>query len=150
MNKDRLILALVTLGPIGYLIAPGTVASCITLPLVFALNYATNNNPIAYFLIFFGIALLSYFLIQKALEILRCHHDPSEIVLDEVVGILLVFWMIPLTTSSLMVGLILFRFFDIVKIGPIKSSQELSGASGVMGDDLLAALLSNIILRFLF
>lgn len=150
MKTDRLITGLATLGPIGYLIAPGTVASCITIPFVYTISYFANGNTIAYFLFFVAMTIASFFVVEKTLTILRSHHDPSEIVLDEVVGILLVFWMIPLTTASLIVGLILFRFFDIIKFGPIKSSQELSGAWGVIGDDLLAALLTNIILRFLF
>lgn len=150
MKIDRLVIGLATLGPLGYLIAPGTVASCVTLPLVCGINVLINANQYIYFVIFLLMMVFAFFIINKALLLLRCHHDPSEIVLDEVVGILLTFWMIPLTTASLVVGLVLFRFFDIIKVGPIKSSQELSGAWGVLGDDLLAGLLSNIILRFLF
>jgi phosphatidylglycerophosphatase A len=150
MNNGRFMVGLATLGPLGYLIAPGTVASCLTIPFIFGITQVTGGNAIAYFLFFLAFAITSFCIIDGALAVLRCHHDPSEIVLDEVVGMVLTFWMIPLTTSSLVLGLILFRFFDIIKLGPVKESQRLPGAWGILGDDLLAALLSNIILRFLF
>jgi phosphatidylglycerophosphatase A len=43
----------------------------------------------------------------------------------------------------------LFRFFDIVKPFPIGASQRLPGGWGIVVDDLLAGLATNLVLRFL-
>jgi len=150
MNKDVLIVRLATLSPLGYLIAPGTLATLLTLPLVYILNQWSNNNPLTYFLLLILITIIAFFIIQHALTILKRHEDPDEIVLDDMVGCLLALWMIPLTTQSFVIGFILFRCFAIPKWGLIKGSEELPGAWRVLGDDVIAALVTNIILRFLF
>jgi phosphatidylglycerophosphatase A len=68
---------------------------------------------------------------------------------------LITFFMVklPLTLGPriavLVAGFFLFRFFDIVKLPLIKKSQELPGGWGVMVDDLLAAIVANLGLRFL-
>lgn len=150
MNFELLIVRLATLGPLGYLIAPGSVATLLTLPLVCMLNQWWDGNHLAYFLIFLLITFCSFFIIQRALIIIKRHEDPDEIILDDIIGSLLAFWMIPLNTQSLVIGFILFRCFAIPKWGLIKGSEELPGAWGVIGDDIIAALVTNIILRFLF
>ena len=149
MNKELLIVRLATLGPLGYLVAPGTLATLLALPLVYMLNQWSNNNSITYFIIVLLLTLCAFFIIQRALVIIKRHEDPDEIILDDIIGCLLTFWMIPLTTQSLFIGFILFRCFAIPKWGLIKGSEELPGAWGILGDDIIAALATNIVLRFL-
>ena len=43
-------------------------------------------------------------------------------------------------------GFILFRFFDITKIGPVKYFEKIPGALGVMSDDIAAGLMSAIVI----
>ena len=85
--------------------------------------------------------------------------DPSEVVIDELVGQ----WigMLPLLFflndnlnktedfpyKELFATFILFRIFDIVKIGPIKWADNLNTGFGVMFDDVLAGIYSNIVLQ---
>ncbi len=149
MNSELLIVRLATLSPLGYLIAPGTVATLLTLPLVCMLNEWTKGNNILYFIALLLFTFCAFFIIQRALIIIKRHEDPDEIILDDMIGCLLTFWMIPLTSQSLIIGFILFRCFAIPKWGLIKGSEELPGAWGVIGDDIIAALVTNIILRFL-
>jgi phosphatidylglycerophosphatase A len=50
----------------------------------------------------------------------------------------------------LILGVILFRIFDISKVGPIRSAERLPGAVGIMADDVVAgvfALLGMIAVR---
>lgn len=70
-------------------------------------------------------------------------HDSSFIVIDEVAAILLVMGVCPndLTATYTVAGFCAFRFFDVVKPWPVSwVDQHISGAWGVMLDDLLAAL----------
>jgi len=73
--------------------------------------------------------------------------DPGPVVVDEVAGQWLTFLValpfLPTPTSgSLAVfagaGLLLFRFFDIVKPWPIRACEKLPGGIGIVADDLAA------------
>lgn len=46
----------------------------------------------------------------------------------------------PPTPAVLLVGFVLFRFFDITKPFPARASQRAVGGLGVMVDDLIAGL----------
>ena len=45
---------------------------------------------------------------------------------------------------SLLLSFILFRFFDITKIGPIKRFENLPNGIGIMADDIVAGLFAFI------
>lgn len=138
-----------TLGPIGYFAASGTVATFVTLPLVYALHsWVPQAGP--YFAVMLSFLIVGLVVVQKALPCFNRQDDPSEIVLDEVVGCLITFWMIPLNPQSVMVGFVLFRVLDIIKFGLVKKAEDLAQAWGVMGDDVVAAIIANIILRLLY
>lgn len=83
-------------------------------------------------------------------------HDPSEIVIDEVVGQWLALSPVFLGTSfaqarflDLWPGIILafvaFRAFDILKPGPVGWADRQHTALGVMLDDVIAGLLAAIL-----
>jgi len=138
--------SLATLGPIGYLPAPGSCATLLTLPLVYLLHAMQITSATYLTIVCIGI-VLSWFIIKKALEAMDRSDDPSEIVLDEVLGCLLAFWAIPLSTPILIVGFIIFRILDITKSFGVGFFEVILGAWGILLDDLAAGLLSNIFLR---
>ncbi len=70
--------------------------------------------------------------------------DPSEIIFDELAGQVITFFMIPISFKTLLIGFLLFRFFDIVKPFPINNMQDLDGGVGVTMDDVLAGVFANI------
>lgn len=77
-------------------------------------------------------------------------HDASAIVIDEVAGMLLAVWAIPLGGRPLLtlgIAFVLFRLIDVWKPFPIRQSQRLPGGWGVMIDDVLAAVLTNVLTR---
>lgn len=77
-------------------------------------------------------------------------HDASAIVIDEVAGMLIAVWAIPLGTrpwAVLGIAFVLFRIIDVWKPFPIRQSQRLPGGLGVMVDDILAAALTNLLTR---
>jgi len=59
------------------------------------------------------------------------------------------FACLPLNVPVIVLGFVLFRLFDIYKLGFIKKCESLPGAWGIMIDDLAAGILANIVLQFL-
>ena len=73
--------------------------------------------------------------------------DPSRVVIDEFVGMMVSVLLVPLTWTNILIGFILFRFFDIVKpLGVGTIDKKFKGAVGVILDDILAGIYSCIIL----
>jgi phosphatidylglycerophosphatase A len=75
--------------------------------------------------------------------------DPSEVVIDEVVGQLLTYSLLPLAGRAwggwsfevaLAAGFFLFRGLDIFKPGPIDALQNAHGGLGIMADDFAAGI----------
>jgi phosphatidylglycerophosphatase A len=54
---------------------------------------------------------------------------------------------VPITVQWIVTALVLFRFFDIVKPLYIRKAEALPGGWGVMTDDILAGVYSNIVLQ---
>lgn len=83
------------------------------------------------------------------------NHDPSEIVIDEVVGQWIALFPIAYGANMMSVSLltlwpgwiaafVLFRFFDITKLGPVGWADKRDDATGVMLDDVIAGVLAAI------
>ncbi|WP_242917854.1 phosphatidylglycerophosphatase A family protein [Pontibacter liquoris] len=73
--------------------------------------------------------------------------DDKKVVIDEVAGMCISLLFIPVTGATLLAGLVLFRFFDIVKPLYIRRLEKLRGGWGVMLDDVAAGIYANIILQ---
>lgn len=67
--------------------------------------------------------------------------DPSAIVWDETVGMLMTLALTPATLTSWVIGFLAFRFFDITKPWIIGAAERnLQGGVAIMADDALAGL----------
>jgi phosphatidylglycerophosphatase A len=73
--------------------------------------------------------------------------DSYRVVIDEVAGMWVSLLFVPITTPTLVAGLVLFRFFDITKPLYIRRMEKLPGGVGVMMDDVLAGVYTNILLQ---
>ena len=73
--------------------------------------------------------------------------DSSKVVIDEVAGMAVTLLYAPHQLLYLIIGLLLFRFFDIVKPFGIRKLENLPGGAGVMADDLLSGVYAFIVLR---
>ena len=139
-----LIDVIVTTFYIGRLpLAPGTWASIAsTISWLFIFD-ATNSFlvPLYSIILFFVGVYFSHLSLKKSND-----HDPSYIVIDEWVGQWVALSFIPVNLNFAIVGFILFRFFDITKIGPVKYFEKIPGALGVMSDDIAAGLMSAIVI----
>jgi phosphatidylglycerophosphatase A len=68
-------------------------------------------------------------------------HDDSSIVWDEIAGMMITMLAVPLSWQTLLIGFVLFRFFDILKPWPISYlDKHVHGGFGIMIDDVLAGL----------
>jgi phosphatidylglycerophosphatase A len=75
--------------------------------------------------------------------------DPQEIVIDEVAGLLVTFFLLPLSWLSLPLGCVLFRVFDMSKPFPIRRLEKIRGGAGIVLDDILAGVYANLSVRIL-
>ncbi len=73
--------------------------------------------------------------------------DPSCIVIDEVSGTLLAFFMLPLEWKVILSAFFLFRAFDMFKIFPVGYFEKKEGGTGIMMDDLMAGIYTNVIMH---
>jgi phosphatidylglycerophosphatase A len=73
--------------------------------------------------------------------------DPSHVVIDEVVGMLVTLFFNPVGWVGAMVGFLFFRIADITKPFPANRLERLPGGLGIMADDAMAGVYANIALR---
>ena len=130
--------------------APGTVGSLMTLPLVFGCVYYWGLKGV---LVLSVVAFVIGVLATK--EVLKyTKHDPSFIVIDEVVGQSLAFvFLADMLKGNLqawlvyVIGFAFFRLFDIWKPQPVRwADRKLVSAWGVMLDDVFAGLYAAVCL----
>ncbi|HJW16853.1 MAG TPA: phosphatidylglycerophosphatase A [Flavisolibacter sp.] len=73
--------------------------------------------------------------------------DSNRVVIDELLGMCISLFLVPVELKYIALAFILFRFFDIVKPLYIRKAEALPGGWGVMADDVLAGIYSNILLH---
>ncbi|MCG7981663.1 MAG: phosphatidylglycerophosphatase A [Candidatus Thiodiazotropha lotti] len=126
--------------------APGTFGTLVGIPFYLLMQ----PLPLVYYLIITAVAfLLGIWICQQTSRDLGVH-DHGGIVWDEIVGYLVTMTFAPSGWVWLMIGFILFRFFDIVKPWPIRwVDQRVEGGFGIMVDDLIAGVFAAICLALL-
>jgi phosphatidylglycerophosphatase A len=140
---ERLCKLIASVFYIGYLpVAPGSLGSFIALFLYFFIKGSPGvmgGTIVACFI----LGLLT----AGRAERLFGNQDSDEIIIDEFTGMLVSLYLLPPTMGYVVAGFLLFRFFDIVKPGPINKLEALSGSWGIMLDDFLAGVYTNLILH---
>lgn len=128
---------------IGYLpLFPGTFGSLLALPLW----YLGGGAGIIHLAILSAVLLLS--VPAARVEMAETgEKDPPSVVIDEVAGMLLAATGIPWGWKPALLLFLLFRFFDIVKLGPAAWANERKGAVYVVADDLVAGVYAHISYR---
>lgn len=134
--------------------APGTMGSLGTLPLAYALIYFGGFSALmtAAVIIFILGVPATKVVIKKSGD-----DDPSLVVIDETVGQLLSFSFVAYLAPEYLTGIdslwfylagfAFFRFFDILKMGPVKyADTKIKNAFGVMLDDVFAGIFAAILL----
>ena len=128
-------------------IAPGTCGTIIAIPIYLLLSFYSWPVYLALTCAAFFLGVVVSDIVSRDLG----EHDYKGIVWDEVVGYLLVMFMVPKGGISMALGFILFRLFDIWKPQPIRwVDKRIHGGLGIMLDDVLAAVPAWVILQLLF
>lgn len=164
---DHLSIALTTFG-VGYFpIAPGTWGSAVAVLIYVGIGdlvSSVRNNELGFFVglsqatvwaviavTLFLFILLGIWASNRTIDILGST-DPSQAVVDEVMGQLIVFAFVPFGVGwpLILVGFLLFRFFDIWKPYPINDLQILPGGLGICADDIVAGVYAGICLSIIY
>jgi len=122
---------------------PGTVGTLVAIPLY--LLVSGISSPL-YELTLVALFFFSSWISNQA----ECHwgtKDDRRIVIDEIMGFLVTMLWVPKSLFSVVAGFILFRFFDILKPFPIRLLERVRSGYGVVLDDVLAGIYSNIVLQ---
>ena len=126
---------------------PGTFGTVWGIPLAWLLM---KTGLIPYMVISVVFILIASF-IAELHERYTHAHDPSEIVIDEVVGYVIAMTWLPNTWQSYLGAFIAFRFFDILKPFPIGAiDRRIKGGLGTVLDDVAAGLAANFVLQIIF
>lgn len=75
--------------------------------------------------------------------------DPSQVVIDEVMGMLITLFLVPVGWRGAIGGFLLFRVADVIKPFPANRLERLPGGVGIMADDAMAAVYANFALRLI-
>ena len=127
--------------------APGTWGSAAAIPLAYILHYL-GGFPLL-LIATCAVFALGWWATVEATRGAE-DHDPSEIVIDEVVGQWIALW--PLGAApwvfpwpGWVMGFLLFRLFDIWKPGPVGWADRKHNAFGVMMDDVIAGAMAAVL-----
>ncbi len=127
---------------VGYLPpAPGTLGSLLGLLLLWPLKPGTVQVLVTLFLIGVGIVVA-----DQAARVIG-GQDPPAIVIDEIAGIAVATLLLPPQVPERVVAFVIFRVFDVIKPFPARQAERLPGGFGIVGDDLIAGLYTNLLVR---
>jgi phosphatidylglycerophosphatase A len=124
--------------------APGTVGSALAILIDRGLR--ASGSELVYGLAIVVVSVVGV-LSSQAAEKHFARKDPSQVVVDEVAGMLVSLYLLPVSWMGLVVGFLLFRLMDIIKPFPCRRAERLPGGLGIMVDDLLAGVYANLLLR---
>jgi phosphatidylglycerophosphatase A len=125
--------------------ASGTLGSAVTTGALWWF-FCRTNAPVPTFhwwVLSIAVTAFSIFVSSRPREVFGSD-DPKEVIIDECAGQIVSFLFIPLSVKTLVLGLCLFRFFDIVKPFPVYKMETLEGGLGITMDDVMAGILTNI------
>jgi phosphatidylglycerophosphatase A len=142
--RDRLALAVATACGVGYApFAPGTFGSLAGLVL-WAWLPASSAAQVVALIVLCVIGAWSAGVAERCFA----RRDPSYVVVDEVLGMVMTLFLNPVRWPGALLGFLFFRIADVVKPFPANRLERLPGGAGVMADDAMAAVYANLLLRF--
>lgn len=137
--------------------APGTFGTLGGIP-VFLILSATrvifikeNIYNSFYFLFLVGFFAFAVYISNICEKEIYKAKDPQNVVIDEVFGYVTTLFLITPRgfaqyVFAIVLAFIIFRFFDITKIGPINKVQKYQSGVGVVLDDFVAGVIGNFLM----
>ncbi len=136
----------------GYFpVAPGTAGSIVGTVLLFFLNLALGFGNVGKVPVLLIDALAILFMIFLGFHsIKKVHqvwpHDDNRIVIDEVIGVWIASFALPVKWYYYLFALVFFRLFDIFKPFGIRTIDKMHSNWSVIFDDVLAGVYASITL----
>ena len=123
-------------------VAPGTLASFAgALVAIILWNMPFTYGTVTIFITVLGL------LVSGPMEDMLKSKDPSCVVIDEVSGILIALFLLPLDWPVLITAFFLFRALDMFKLYPVNQMEKFEGGLGSMIDDIVAGVYTNIVMH---
>ena len=144
ISTNSFLTNIATIGYLGYIpFAPGTFGSLFAL-ILFLL---TDLSLYAHFTLIVAGAIVGTWASTVAEKLLN-EKDSRKIIIDEFIGFYVSVLYLPKTWGFAVAAFLLFRFFDILKpLFIAKLEKTLSNGLGIMADDILAGIYTNIVLQ---
>ena len=146
---------LVSIFFVGYIkFAPGTWGTLVSLLIMYILFNILSLPLIILLIIFIFLFFISNYLINDFSSITNSH-DSKHIVIDELLGVFLIFLFYDLIflfndILTYLLIFLLFRFFDIFKLFPANFfDKHYKNGYGVIIDDIIAGLYTVLTLMIL-
>ncbi len=126
--------------------APGTFGTLAAIPFFLLLQNLSWPVYLSWLIVTFALGVLWCDRSSRALGV----HDHGGIVWDEFVGFWITMFMAPAGWLWIVIGFVLFRFFDILKPWPINwLDKKVHGGFGIMIDDVLAGIYALLVLQLI-
>jgi len=124
--------------------APGTFGTLAAIPIYWLLQDLAWPIYAIWLIVTFALGVYWCDRSSKQLGV----HDHGGIVWDEFVGYWITMFLAPKGWLWIVLGFVLFRFFDIIKPWPINwLDRKVQGGLGIMVDDVLAGIYAFAVLQ---
>ncbi len=124
--------------------APGTMGA-----LVAFLLYAILPTSVTFYWVLILCLIIVGTIICHQAEAILGRVDAPEIVIDEICGYFIAMAFLPKSLGLMIVGFIIYRLLDVVKIYPMKRFEIIAGGLGIMLDDIYAGVITNLVLHII-
>jgi phosphatidylglycerophosphatase A len=140
---DKIIKLISTFFYVGYLPIPGTIASIVGLLIYFLIK--TDSK--FYLAILVLLLILGFYICGRSEKVFN-QKDSRKIVIDEICGMLIALFLLPASKLSvIIIVFFIYRALDTIKPPPIDKLQDLPGSMGIMLDDIVAGIYTNLIIQ---
>ncbi|MFN8640941.1 MAG: phosphatidylglycerophosphatase A [Candidatus Binatia bacterium] len=146
----RLIMLLASGGLVGYIpVASGTFGTLVALP-IYWLYDPLRSVSIGLYVAAYVAMVAAACAIAHHAEVAFAEHDSHKIVIDEIVGYLGATLFLAPTWEHTLLAFFVFRALDVIKPFPAGwIDRNLPGGAGVVLDDVVSGLYSNVVTRLL-
>jgi len=125
---------------------PGTYATIVAIPIYLIMR---QFSWLTYGIVLALIIIFAMWVSDKVSKEIGIHDHPG-VNIDEIPGFLLTMLFAPAGWLWILLGFILFRFFDILKPWPISwLDKNVGGGFGMVVDDLLAGFFGFVVIQTL-
>ncbi len=127
--------------------APGTAGTVVALA-IYVLERIIVGPQYSWIANLFLVLFLFYpcFKLGDEAEEFYNEKDPQTVVIDEAMGFWIGILFFSFNWKTILAGFVIFRLIDIFKPYPVNAVQDIKGGAGIMLDDYIAGLYTNLIL----